>query len=102
MPTENGLKLFKALKQADPELVDPGVTATLECLIDDVIVGRQDMTSAIDAVCDVAKRIIENLNQGGNGDGPPLIKPPPGYTKLTSVCRLFLDTHALKKTGMLD
>ena len=132
VPTENGLKLFNALKQADPALVDPGVTATLECLLDDVIVGKQNMTGAIDAVCDVAKRIIENLNQGGNGDGPALIKPsrnrnaselppttkmisfanslakqkkiqpPPGYTKLTSVCRLFLDTNAPKKTGMLD
>ena len=132
VPTENGLKLFKALKHADPALVDPGVTATLECLLDDVVVGKQDMTGAIDAVCDVAKRIIENLKQGGNGDGPPLIKPsrsrnaggllptnkmisfanslakqkgikpPPGYTKLTSVCRLFLDTHAPKKTGTQD
>ena len=129
VPTENGLKLFKALKHADPALVDPGVTATLECLLDDVVVGKQDMTGAIDSVCDVAKRIIENLKQGGNGDGPPLIKPsrsrnaggllptnkmisfanslakqkgikpPPGYTKLTSVCRHFLDTHAPKKTG---
>ena len=132
VPTENGLKLFKALKHADPALVDPGVTATLECLLDDVVVGKQDMRGAIDAVCDVAKRIIENLKQGGNGDGPPLIKPsrsrnasgllptnkmisfanilakqkgikpPPGYTKLTSVCRLFLDTHAPKKTGTQD
>ena len=132
VPTETGLKLFKALKRADPALVDPGVTATLECLLDDVVVGKQDMTGAIDAVCDVAKRIIGNLKQGTNGDGPPLIKPsrsrnagglpptakmisfakslakqkkikpPPGYTKLTSVCRLFLDTHAPKKTGMLD
>jgi len=129
VPTETGLNLFKALKQADPALVDPGVTATLECLLDDVVVGKQDMTGAIDAVCDVAKRIIGNLKQGTNGDGPPLIKPsrtqnsgglpptakmisfanslakqkgikpPPGYTKLTSVCRRFLDTHAPKKTG---
>ena len=128
VPTETGLNLFKALKQADPALVDPGVTATLECLLDDVVVGKQDMISAIDAVCDVAKRIIGNLKQGTNGDGPPLIKPsrnrnpgglpptakmisfanslakqkgikpPPGYTKLTSVCRRFLDTHAPKKT----
>lgn len=129
VPTETGLKLFKALKQADPALVDPGVTATLECLLDDVVVGKQDMIGAIDAVCNVAKRIIENLIHSSKVDGPLLIKssrycnaggrqptakmisfanslakqkgvkPPPGYTKLSSVCRLFLDTHAPKKQG---
>jgi DNA topoisomerase-3 len=98
-------------------------------LLDDLVVGKQDIISAIDAVCDVAKRIIRKFKQGTNGDGPPLIKPsrtqnagglpptakmisfanslakqkgikqPPGYTKLSSVCRRFLDTYAPKKTG---
>jgi len=57
VPTETGLSLFGVLKQADPALVDPGVTAQLECLLDDVVVGKQEMVSAIDAVCDVAQRI---------------------------------------------
>ena len=74
VPTETGLNLFKALNQADPALVDPGVTATLECLLDDVVVGKQDMTGAIDAVCDFAKRLIGNLKQGTSGDRPPLLK----------------------------
>ena len=43
MPTEAGLSLFGVLKQADPALVDPGVTAQLECLLDDVVVGKQEM-----------------------------------------------------------
>ena len=30
VPTETGLSLFGVLKQADPALVDPGVTAQLE------------------------------------------------------------------------
>jgi DNA topoisomerase III len=34
------------------------VTARLECLLDDVVVGKQEMVGAIDAVCDVAQRII--------------------------------------------
>ena len=50
MPTETGLSLFGVLKQADPALVDPGVTAQLECLLDDVVVGKQEMVGAIDAV----------------------------------------------------
>ena len=41
VPTEAGLSLFGVLKQADPALVDPGVTAQLECLLDDVVVGKQ-------------------------------------------------------------
>lgn len=129
VPTEVGLKLFKVLEQADPALVDPGVTVKLECLLDEIVVGKQEMVGAIDAVCDVAERIIGKLKQGGNVSGPPLIglstgrnsgsrpptakmvgfanslakqkgvNPPLGYTKLSSICRLFVDTHAPKKTG---
>jgi DNA topoisomerase-3 len=128
VPTETGLSLFGVLKQADPALVDPGVTAQLECLLDDVVVGKQEMVGAIDAVCDVAERIISKLkegaiaggpsllgNAGGNGTGtyPPTpamkrfadslvrqkgIKPPPGYKTSISICRKFLSEHASKKS----
>jgi DNA topoisomerase-3 len=72
VPTEIGLSLFGILKQADPALVDPGVTAQLECLLDDVVVGKQEMVGAIDAVCDVAQRIIDKLKEGAAAGGPPL------------------------------
>ena len=58
MPTETGLSLFDVLKRADPALVDPGLTAQLECTLDEVVLGKQEMIGAIDAVCDVAQRII--------------------------------------------
>ena len=126
VPTEAGLSLFGVLKQADPALVDPGVTAQLECLLDDVVVGKQEMVGAIDAVCNVAERIIGKLKEGAAG-GPPLlgaavgnghgtflptpamkrfadslarqkgIKPPPGYKTSISICRKFLNEHAPKK-----
>jgi len=129
VPTEMGLSLFGILKQADPALVDPGVTAQLECLLDDVVVGKQEMVGAIDAVCDVAQRIIGKLKDGAVAGGhrllgaavgkeaggrPPTpamkrfvdslarqkgIKPPPGYTKSGSVCRTFLDQNAPRKAG---
>jgi DNA topoisomerase III len=129
VPTETGLKLFGVLKQADPALVDPGVTAQLECLLDDVVVGKQEMVGAIDAVCDVALRIIGKLTQGPAAGGPPLfgseggrsdgarpptpamkrfaiaisrqqrIKLPPGYATSGSICRAFLEQHAPKKAG---
>ena len=129
VPTETGLSLFGVLSQADPALVDPGVTARLECLLDDVVVGKQEMVGAIDAVCEVAERIIGKLKEGaaagapsllgaaiGNGAGgrPPTpamkrfadslarqkrIKPPPGYKTSISICRAFLSQHAPKKTG---
>ena len=132
VPTETGLKLFGVLQQADPALVDPGVTAQLECLLDDVVVGKQEMIGAIDAVCDVAQRIIGKLVEGppggvspvlvfasdGGGDGRPptaamkrfadsiarqkRIKPPAGYTKSGSVCRAFLEQHAPKKAEGVD
>src|SRR5262252_1196606 len=127
LPTETGLSLFGVLKQADPALVDPGVTAELECLLDDVVVGKQEMVGAIDAVCDVAQRIIGKLSEGATAGGPSLlrgviggdagvrpptpamkrfadsvarqkgIKPPAGYTKSGTICRAFLDQHARKK-----
>ena len=128
VPTEAGLSLFGVLKQADPALVDPGVTAQFECLLDDVVVGKQEMVGAIDAVCDVAERIIGKLKDGAGG-GPPLlgaaagngpgafpptpamkrfadslarqkgVKPPPSYKTSISICRKFLSEHAPKKAG---
>jgi DNA topoisomerase III len=128
VPTETGLSLFGVLKQADPALVDPGVTARLECLLDDVVVGKQEMVGAIDAVCDVAQRIIGKLMEGAAIGGPPLlgaavakgaaaypptpamkrfadslcrqkgIKPPSGYKTSISICGAFLKQHAPKKT----
>ena len=86
------------------------------------------MVGAIDAVCDVAQRIISKLKEGatagvpsllgsvgGNGTGtyPPTpamkrfadslvrqkgIKPPPGYKASISICRKFLSEHAPKKS----
>ena len=73
VPTETGLSLFGVLKQADPALVDPGVTAQLECLLDDVVVGKQEMVGAIDAVCNVAERIIGKLKEGAVAGVSPLL-----------------------------
>src|SRR6185436_19592369 len=73
VPTETGLKLFGVLKEADPALVDPGQTAQLECLLDDVVVGKQQMVGAVDAVCDVDQRIIGKLTQGPPAGGPLLL-----------------------------
>ena len=129
VPTEAGLTLHGILKQADPTLVDPGMTAQLECLLDDVVVGKQAMVGAIDAVCDVAQRIIGKLTQGPVAGGPPLlgsargggkearpptsamkryadriarqkrIRPPPGYATSLSICRAFLEQHAPRNAG---
>jgi DNA topoisomerase-3 len=129
VPTGTGLKLFGVLKQADPALVDPGVTAQLECLLDDVLIGKQEMVGAIDAVCDVAQRIIGKLKNGTSLGGPPLLgsgfggaggdRPPTpamkrfaatisrqkgvslpaGYATSGSICRAFLQQHAPKKSG---
>jgi DNA topoisomerase-3 len=127
VPTETGLKLFGVLKAADPALVDPGQTAQLECLLDDVVVGKQQMVGAVDAVCDVARRIIGKLTQGPAAGGPLLLgsarangvgtRPPTpamksyaeslarqkrialpaGYDVSSATCRAFLEQHAPRK-----
>jgi DNA topoisomerase-3 len=85
------------------------------------------MVGAIDAVCNVAERIIGKLKEGGTVGRPPLlgaaignglgafpptpamkrfvdslarqkgIKPPPSYKTSISICRKFLNEHASKK-----
>jgi DNA topoisomerase-3 len=85
------------------------------------------MVGAIDAVCDVAQRIIGRLKEGAAAGGPPLlgaavgkdaagypptpamkrfadslarqkgIEPPPGYKTSISICSAFLKQHAPKK-----
>ena len=96
--------------------------------LDDVVLGKQEMVGAIDAVCDVAERIIDKLKDGaiagvpsllgsagdnGTGTYPPTpamkrfadslvrqkgINPPPGYKTSISICRKFLSEHAPKKS----
>ena len=73
VPTEAGLRLHAVLKRADPALVDPGVTASMECQLDDVLSGRQGLTGAIDAVCEVATRIIGKLTQADVRAGLPVL-----------------------------
>ena len=127
VPTERGLSLFTVLERADPALVDPGVTAQMERLLDEVLVGQQEMTAAIDAVCAQASRIIGRLTEGGASTVPALLagasprggadraptpamkrfvdslaqqkglKPPRGYTTSAAACRAFLDQHAGRK-----
>ncbi len=80
VPTERGLALFGVLERADPALVDPGVTAQLELLLDDVLVGTQELAGAVDAVCAQALRIIGRLT---NGAGVQTL-PPPGGASLPS------------------
>jgi len=93
------------------------------------VIGKQEMVGAIDAVCDVAQRIIGKLKEGASGGGPPVlgvavdcdagdrpptpamkrfvdsvarrkgIRPRSGYTKSRSICRAFLDQHAPKKAN---
>jgi DNA topoisomerase-3 len=64
VPTERGLSLFAVLGRADPALIDPGVTAQMERLLDDVLVGQQELMSAIDAVCAQSLK-INRLSAGG-------------------------------------
>jgi len=82
VPTERGLALFGVLERADPALVNPGVTAQLELLLDGVLVGSQEMAGAVDAVCAQAQRIIDRLKNGAVGQTLPCMghAPFPGRT----------------------
>jgi DNA topoisomerase III len=106
VPTDRGLSLFGVLQRADPALVDPGVTAQLECLLDDVLVGRQKMMGAIDAVCVAAARIIERLTSSSEAIATPI----PGVVASqrngerpgppTPAMKRFVDIIAKQKGGI--
>ncbi len=81
VPTETGLSLFGVLKQADPSLVDPGLTAQLECLLDEIVIGKQQMIGAIDAVCDVAQRIIASSRKAPPSEDRRCSAPPSPATR---------------------
>jgi DNA topoisomerase-3 len=132
VPTERGLALFAVLERADPALVDPGVTAQLEQRLDDVLVGRQDMMGAIDAICVQATRIISRLTESPSvGEALPVgrvpiragqarspapasnrhgesaarakgVQPPRGYATSSRMRRGFLDPHAAGGRGHPD
>jgi DNA topoisomerase-3 len=77
------------------------MTAQLECLLDDIVVGKQEMLSAIDAVCDVAQRIIGKLKDAAAAGGPPLLGGAFGdgaaaYTR-TPANERFADSLARQK-----
>ncbi len=98
MPTDLGLQLFGVLQQADPALVDPGVTAQLECLLDEVVIGKQEMIGAIDAVCDVAQRIIGKLQHGATtGERPLLGDGDAGPRPPTPAMKRFADRISREK-----
>jgi DNA topoisomerase-3 len=91
------------------------------------VVVNKPLIGAIDAVCNVAQRIIGKLKEGAAAGGPPLlgtavgkdaggypptpamkrfadslvrqkrIKPPAGYKTSISICRAFLNQHVPKK-----
>src|SRR5215218_9360454 len=108
VPTERGLALFGVLEQADPALVDPGVTARLEFLLDEVLVGKQQAEAAIDAVCEQAARVIGRLVESGPAAPPlpargaagatlPGIVPPPGAARPPSpATRKFVEDLAAR------
>ncbi|MGI4977905.1 MAG: type IA DNA topoisomerase [Janthinobacterium lividum] len=81
VPTERGLALHGVLERADPALVDPGVTAQMERLLDDVLLGRQEMAGAVDAVCDQATRIIARLVQNAADGTAPALPPAAAAAK---------------------
>ncbi|WP_417794912.1 DNA topoisomerase [Terasakiella pusilla] len=123
VPSEAGLTLFKTLKAAAPELVDPGVTALWEMKLDDVLLGERSARDVWDEIGNATARLISVIRQNaaqapkivtgikapkGLKGGKPTPKMlevtkkiatekglslPKGYTSDFQVCKEFLDEH---------
>src|SRR5262249_2698754 len=72
-------KLFDVIARAYLAAVMPDfryrqTTATLDVRgFDEVLIGKQEMVGAIDAVCNVAQRIIGKLTEGAGAGGPSFL-----------------------------
>ena len=63
VPSDAGLTLFKTLKAAAPELVDPGVTALWEMKLDDVLLGERSARDVWDEIGNATARLISVIRQ---------------------------------------
>ncbi len=99
VPTERGLALFAVLEQADPALVDPGVTAQMEHLLDLVLTGQQEMVAAIDAVCAQASRLIGRIVEGAASASTALPGGTPGGGTPDQARRSTAKRSAGSRTG---
>jgi len=102
VPTERGLALFGILENADRALVDPAVTAKLEFLLDEVLVGRRRAEEAIDAICGQAARIIGRLLDGAPSDGaalPAVSSKPDRISRRTGKTRQTARTMSAASPG---
>lgn len=112
-PTEGGLKLYKALMQACPNVVDPGRTAIWETLFDAVEAGKISALDAVKKINSMTLKEIANIQASNvqidiGGRSKPTgkmiaaarkiaarkdIKTPRGLGSDSSICRAFLEEH---------
>lgn len=76
-PTEVGLWLYKTLRDAAPELVDPGVTARMESRLDAVLDGGATVDGVVGEVVARATAIVESIVKVGAASARPSVKREP-------------------------
>ncbi len=112
-PTTGGLKLYEALVQASPNVVDPGRTAIWETIFDMVESGKMTAMEALEKINAMTEKEIANIRSssvqieiGSAGKPTPKmvkaaksiaerkkIKLPPGTIGDSTKCRAFLEEH---------
>ncbi|MEY8802109.1 DNA topoisomerase [Leisingera sp. XS_AS12] len=119
IPTEGGMRLYKSLMQACPNVVDPARTAIWETIFDLVEQGRLAAEDALEKIFQETKKEIQNITNASGSvsitigktvkPSPKMvaaakaiserkkIKLPAKCTTDASVCRAFLDEHLPKR-----
>ncbi len=72
VPTQEGMNLYQTLKTSAADLVDPGVTAKFEMVLDAVLSGQVPLDKAIATVVSQTGRLAEQLKGAGvrqHGEG---------------------------------
>ena len=80
VPTERGLALFGVPERADPALVDPGVAAQLKLLLDEVLIGSQELAGA--RRCCMRAGAAHHRPAHGRGMDVQALPPMSGVTPL--------------------
>lgn len=121
LPTEGGMKLWLALRQVCPNVVDPARTALWETLFDSVERGKISADAAVSKILASAQKEIDaivaqkgtvsiSIGKAGKPTDKMValaksiaerknIKLPAGVTSNSQKCRAFLDEHMVRREG---
>lgn len=111
VPTEGGLRLYQLFQKVAPEVVDPGLTARVELMLDEILAGQATADEVLGRAMALLEPIVAKIRAvagqfSGSREPSPRMKaaaqaivraknlqPPDGWDREFDICKRFLDAH---------